>query len=418
MNMRHQDAHQEVDETLTENVATGLNGKNGGSRIPRTISSIGRKQPIAFSPLEDSDDLFPLGGDPIVKGLKPRIAATNGTFAPTFKPAHTPASNGHLQLVSKTVKKENELPKPVDPANVADICLKGDRQPWNAALTGLEDEIKVPSEERKVYPLEPSVETDPLAGHEPSPYRSVWLELPKGIPVFPFDGSEPRVAEQYRILRTSILLHAAKPKVVAISSGSSGDGKTLTAVNFAGIMAMKSDTNVLIVEGDLRKCSIAPLLGIQSSPGLAEVLRGQATLEQAIVRAEQLPNFHVLPGGNVAGNPAELLDSDVFRSFVLEVRKRFTFIVFDTTPVASVADFKLVMQVSDGVLMVVRPDHTDRDSFHRAFEIVPEKRLLGVVINAFEDWFLWNKLDANYYYSGEPRKPKSQPFFRWRRRPT
>lgn len=199
MNMRHKDAHQEVDEMLSENVAAGANGKNGGSRIPRTISSIGRKQPIAFSSLEDSDDLFPLGGDPIVKGLKPRIAATNGTFAPTSKLAYTPASNGHLQLVAKTVKKENELPKLIDPANVADICLKGDRQPWNAAPTGLEDEIKVPNEERKVYPLEPSVETDHLEGQQPSPYRSVWLEIPKGIPVFPFDGSEPRVAEQYRI---------------------------------------------------------------------------------------------------------------------------------------------------------------------------------------------------------------------------
>ena len=79
-------------------------------------------------------------------------------------------------------------------------------------------------------------------------------------------------------------------------------------------------------------------------------------------------------------------------------------------------DFKIVMQVCDGVIMVARPGHTDRPAFQRAFDIIPEKRLLGAVINASEDWFLWNQVDSNYYYSGEPRKAAKKPFFQWRRR--
>jgi protein-tyrosine kinase len=269
--------------------------------------------------------------------------------------------------------------------------------------------------QNRVFSTEPSAE-DRAHDDLSSPYRTVWLTIPENGPIFPFDGVDPRVAEQYRILRTSILLHPSKPKVIAISSGSSGDGKTLTAINFAGILAMKDEVTVLIIEGDLRKCSIAPTLGLKSTPGLAEVLNGKATLEQAVVRAGQLPNFHILTGGDITQNPAEMLDSQQFRTFVEQVRQKFTYVVFDTTPAASVADFKLVMQVADGVLMVVRPEHTDRPAYQRAFELIPEKRLLGAVINAFEDWFLWNKMDSNYYYSGEPRAPKNQPFFRWRRK--
>ncbi len=414
-------------------------GKNGnGHHNPQ--AGVRQKPLRALS--DDSDDLFPFGDEPpkktnarnpfngtVLKNARkqPTLVVRQNTTSPRVP------SNGHIGRKSiadsssvKQVLGATALPwkatkwvaselkdarqEPVFHGNGPNISQTVEPEvskPRNSKLKGL------------VFTTEPSADAlhhDHDHFVATSPYRSMWMEIPQGSPIFPFDGTEPRVAEQYRILRTSILLHPAKPHVIAVSSGSSGDGKTLTAINIAGILAMKSETTVLIVEGDLRKCALAPILGVKSSPGLAEVLRGQTTLDDAIIRAEQLPNFHILPAGTVTDNPAELLDSDEFRKFVKDVRKRFSFVVFDTTPAASVADFKLVMQVSDGILIVVRPDHTDRDSFQRAFELVPEKLLLGAVINAFEDWFLWKKLDANYYYSGEVRKAKAKPFFNWRRR--
>ena len=64
----------------------------------------------------------------------------------------------------------------------------------------------------------------PAAPEPPPVYRSVKSNLPTG-PLFPFDGAEPRIAEQYRLLRTNILQHPSRPKVIAISSASAGDGK-------------------------------------------------------------------------------------------------------------------------------------------------------------------------------------------------
>ena len=421
-------------------VAQNGMGTNGNGH---KYNGNGSAKPIRVSS-DDSDDLFPFGYEQPKKhnisSSYQVTAAKNGHKLPAAPIAKQKATSHVLATNGSNGFKSN-----LDNGSSAPL-LGGGTQPWTAThaaaseLKGAkeqepavqrngnhfhlvtEPEVSKPRDSKLkglVFTPEPSAES--LHANQDnitaiSPYKSMWLEIPKGSPIFPFDGNEPRVAEQYRILRTSILLNPGRPQVVAVSSGSSGDGKTITAINIAGILAMKSETTVLIVEGDLRKCALAPILGINSSPGLAEVLRGTISLDDAIIRAEQLPNFHVLPAGTVTDNPAELLDSDEFRKFVKDVRKRFSFVVFDTTPAASVADFKLVMQVSDGVLMVVRPDHTDRDSFQRAFELVPEKLLLGAVINAFEDWFLWKKLDANYYYSGEVRKTKAKPFFNWRRR--
>ena len=229
-------------------------------------------------------------------------------------------------------------------------------------------------------------------------YRTVTLHVADG-PLFPFDGTDSRTAEQYRMLRTNILLHPARPKIIAISSASPGDGKTVTSINLAGTLALKTDAKVLLVDADLRQCRIATSLGIPASPGLTEVLRDKCSLNEAIVRVDEMPNLSVLPCGEVGGNPAELLDSVQWKRIVDQIRVDFSYVIIDTTPVAAVADFQLVQQASDAVLLVLRPDHTKRSLFHKALATVPKEKLLGTLLNAVPDWFLWGNRDNDYYYA-------------------
>ena len=229
-------------------------------------------------------------------------------------------------------------------------------------------------------------------------YRTVTLHVADG-PLFPFDGTDSRTAEQYRMLRTNILLHPARPKIIAISSASPGDGKTVTSINLAGTLALKTDAKVLLVDADLRQCRIATSLGIPASPGLTEVLRDKCSLNEAIVRVDEMPNLSVLPCGEVGGNPAELLDSVQWKRIVDQIRADFAYVIMDTTPVAAVADFQLVQQASDAVLLVLRPDHTKRSLFHKALATVPKEKLLGTLLNAVPDWFLWGNRDNDYYYA-------------------
>lgn len=245
-----------------------------------------------------------------------------------------------------------------------------------------------PESERVTRAREASIEAA-----APPQARSAYRTAPVrilGHPLFPFDGTDPRAAEQYRVLRTNILQHPLQPRVIAISSPTAGDGKTVTAINIAGSFALKAGARVLIVDADLRRCGMADALNIDAHPGLPDVLQGRCRLEDAILQIEQLPSLHVLPSKQASVNPAELLDSPRWTGLLAELRQRFSIVILDTNPVAAVADFKLVQHVCDGVLMIVRPDHTGRTELFRALEIEKKKKLLGVVINAFDDWFMWN----------------------------
>jgi Mrp family chromosome partitioning ATPase len=146
--------------------------------------------------------------------------------------------------------------------------------------------------------------------HDPkSRIRVVPIQLAESSPLLPYDGSSPRAGEQYRTVRTNLLQNPDAPRVLVVSSCGSGDGKTLSAVNTAGALAIKGETTVLLVDADLRNPSLAPALGLPPDPGLADVLHGDCKLEDAIVETAQFPNLYVLPAGKARRNPAELLDS-------------------------------------------------------------------------------------------------------------
>jgi capsular exopolysaccharide synthesis family protein len=229
--------------------------------------------------------------------------------------------------------------------------------------------------------------------------RVVSLRLSAESPVLPFDAEHVRAGEQYRVARTKILQHPRQPRMVVISSTGSGDGKTITSINLAGAMALKSEGQVLLVDGDMRRSQVGMLLGIPQAPGLADVLAGACTLDDAIVQAEQFPNLFVLPGGKPIANPTELLDSSTWISLCAAVRQQFKFVIFDAPPMATVADYDLIQSHCDGVVLVVRPDHTNRELCLKALESVPKDRLVGVLMNCVQDWFLWKTPDR-YYYAG------------------
>jgi len=222
--------------------------------------------------------------------------------------------------------------------------------------------------------------------------RTLPLKLPPKSPILPFDGSNERAGEQYRLVRTNILQNPDEPRVLVISSCGSGDGKTISAVNTAGALAMKKETPVLLMDADLRNPSLAPILGLPNEPGLADVLFGNCRLEDAIVQTEQFPNLYVLPAGKHRRNPAELLDSANWRQLCAIVRNSFRFVLIDTPPISAVADYDLVQAIGDGVIFVARPDHSNRSLCLVALEKVKATgKLTGVLINCAESWFLYKR---------------------------
>jgi capsular exopolysaccharide synthesis family protein len=206
-------------------------------------------------------------------------------------------------------------------------------------------------------------------------------------PILPFD--EPRnTIEQYRMLRTKIQQHPANPQVLLISGSGPGDGKTTNATNLAGVLSMKRHTSVVLVDGDFRRSSVRKVLGLQEGPGLVDILTGACSLDEALIRTEQYPNLYVLGSGQPCENSAELLDSPRWMAILDALRKEFTYVVLDSPPIGSLADYDLLQAGADGVILVIRPDHTRRELAMRALNSIPKEKFLGVVMNCVDKWFL------------------------------
>jgi capsular exopolysaccharide synthesis family protein len=214
----------------------------------------------------------------------------------------------------------------------------------------------------------------------------------------PFEKGQQRPSEQYRILRTKIGQHPRQPHLIVVSSPAPGDGKSVSAINIAGALSMKSEGQVLLVDADLRKSAIHVQLGLPESPGLTDVLKGTCTLEEAVVRIAEFPNLFVMSAGAPAGNPVELLDSAQWPGLCARLRGLFRYVVLDSPPAGAVADYDLIQAVCDGVILVVRPDHTNRMLCKKSLETVPKAKFLGVLLNCVPDWSPAKSTGAEYYY--------------------
>jgi capsular exopolysaccharide synthesis family protein len=232
--------------------------------------------------------------------------------------------------------------------------------------------------------------------------RVVPGHIPAGSPLLPFDGRDPRSAEHYRIIRTKIEQDPRRLRMVAVTSPQVGDGKSVSAVNIAAAAALRDGAAVLLVDADFRRSGLHTRLGLPDSLGFSDVLNGECSLDQAVIRLTGVtPGFYFLPAGRATRNPAELLASERLALRCAEIRREFDFTVIDTPPIGLVADHELVQVVADGVILVIRPDHTSRRRVFAALQTIPKERLIGVVTNCVPDWLLTKSLYHDYGYYGE-----------------
>ncbi len=191
------------------------------------------------------------------------------------------------------------------------------------------------------------------------------------------------VAEQFRALRGRIdALAAQQPiRTLMVSSPMAGEGKTTAAINLAYVTAMSVDRKVLLIDCDMRKPKVHQGLGLRPETGIAEVLAGEVSLDDAIINVEGI-RLDVLPVRGRPGNPSELLGSPRMRELVEAVAARYDRVILDTPAALGVPDAKAVAELVDGVVMVVRADVTSQQDLAAALETLDRRRLLGLVLNA------------------------------------
>src|SRR6267142_3136429 len=181
-------------------------------------------------------------------------------------------------------------------------------------------------------------------------------------------GKASRAAlEAYRGLRTRLMRAQAKTglKSIAITSSLPGEGKTLTTMNLGLCYAQLPQQRVLVIDGDLRTCGLTALLDHPGALGLAEVLAGKATPDEAIVATNQ-KNFFVLPAGASSSPPPELFTGSHWQELLGCCSELFQLVLIDTPPIIPLADFELISVACQGVVVVVRAYHGQRETLQKS----------------------------------------------------
>jgi capsular exopolysaccharide synthesis family protein len=196
---------------------------------------------------------------------------------------------------------------------------------------------------------------------------------------------ESYVAEQFRALRGRIDAIATQRPVttIAVTSAFPGEGKTTCAINLAIVTGMSLGRRVLLVDCDLRRPKVHPSLGLKPEAGLAEVLEGASSIDEAIVSADGVA-LDVLPVCDRPVNPSELLGSPEMSRLIEEVSGRYDRVIIDTPAALGLPDAKAVSDLCDGTVMVVRADVTARSDLEAVLEILDSQRILGLLMNGVD----------------------------------
>jgi succinoglycan biosynthesis transport protein ExoP len=196
------------------------------------------------------------------------------------------------------------------------------------------------------------------------------------------DAPQSLPAERFRQIRTNLRYTSvdSPPTTIAVVSSMPGEGKTLTAINLASALAQGGEDRVILVDADLRRPSAAGYLGLNSRPGLTDVLLGDQPFG-AVLR--ERGGVSVLPSGAVPPNPADLVGSQQMRTLLARDLAMADHVVIDCPPLLPVTDAATMAAQVDGVVFVVGMDRAHREEVQRSIEMLRavDARVLGVVVN-------------------------------------
>ncbi len=211
------------------------------------------------------------------------------------------------------------------------------------------------------------------------------------------DDTRHSYVESYRNLRSSLLYMTGaekRPKTLLLTSSVPNDGKSVTASNLA-ITVASSGSRVLLVDADLRKGVLHHRFDLESGPGLCEVLSKKQNWKDAVI-ATRYPGLWLMRRGAASHQSSELFLCPAMDKFIQEVAAAYDFVIFDTAPVMAADDVTSLAPQVDGVVFVVRAEHTSARVAQAALQLLYQRqvRVLGMVFNAVRP----RSGDYYYYY--------------------
>jgi len=198
---------------------------------------------------------------------------------------------------------------------------------------------------------------------------------------------ESATAEAFRSLRSGLTLSGAgrKLRILSITSALPGEGKSYTVYNL-GLAFAATGVKVLILDADLRRPRQHAFFRATREDGLADVLVGLKSFDDALITHPVEPNLTLMPAGRQSPLAAELLGSGEIGKVFEAARKRFEIVLVDNPPSLPVADAIIVGTYCDGTIGVLRSGRTTRKALQRFVQSLARNHIhiLGLVIEAVD----------------------------------
>ncbi|NQX27276.1 polysaccharide biosynthesis tyrosine autokinase [Microbacteriaceae bacterium VKM Ac-2854] len=191
------------------------------------------------------------------------------------------------------------------------------------------------------------------------------------------------LAESLRELRTNLQFMNvdSPPRIIVVTSPLPADGKSTVTANLAVTLAASGQRTV-VVDGDLRKPTVAKAFGLVPGVGLTDLLIGKAELQDVLQPWGPSGNLWILGAGSIPPNPSELLGSNGMDILLHEIARE-AIVIVDAPPLLPVTDGAILTARTDGALVVISAGKTTTDELGKAIQNLERVsgHTLGVILN-------------------------------------
>jgi len=209
------------------------------------------------------------------------------------------------------------------------------------------------------------------------------------------------ISEAFRGIRANMqfINNQPGPKLIAVTSSISGEGKTFTSLNLSGILGLL-EKKVIILDFDMRRPRLNKVFNVPNDKGVSTILIGKHTIDECINKTE-IENLSYVTSGPIPPNPAELILSNNLKSLISELKKRYDYVVIDTPPIGLVTDGMEMIKMADFPVYVFRADYSDRAFISNLDRLINENKIhnLSFILNDIGRGVSGYYYDKSYSYS-------------------
>jgi len=182
---------------------------------------------------------------------------------------------------------------------------------------------------------------------------------------------------------------------VVFSGVKSKAGASTISINTAKAFCENSNSKVLLIDGNLYP-TLHYYFGIKNANGLTDIVNGKIASKEALY-GENKNVFYFIPSGTKVDNPTTFFLSEAFSKFHNELKKYFSFIIYDSGPILTSPETAFLAKKACGLVLVVEAGVTKWEVAKVAKKQLEDNNvnILGAILNKKKYYipsFFYNKI--------------------------